>query len=119
MTTSSHLKQVNKMKTAKLSQMVRGWFIGDFSPSLYQTKDFEASVKFFKQGEKEAKHKHAIATEFTVIISGKVCMNGQIFSEGDIIILAPGEIADFSCLEEATTCVIKVPSANNDKIIEE
>lgn len=106
------------MKTANLSQMVRGWFIGNFSPSLHQTKDFEAAVKFFKQGEKEAKHKHAIATEFTVIISGKVCMNGEIFSAGDIIILNPGETAEFSCLEEAATCVIKIPSAGNDKIIE-
>ncbi|GIU68975.1 MAG: hypothetical protein KatS3mg002_0211 [Candidatus Woesearchaeota archaeon] len=33
------------MKTAKLSEMTKGWFIGNFEPSLHKTNDVEVGVK--------------------------------------------------------------------------
>lgn len=104
------------MKTAKLENMVKGWFIGNFEPSLLKTNDVEVAVKTYKKGDYEAKHHHKIATEFTCIIRGKVKMNGIEYGAGDIVVMEPNEATDFECLEDDTTnVVVKFPGANNDK----
>lgn len=104
------------MKTAKLDDMVKGWFIGNFNPSLRKTNDVEVAVKKYKKGDHEGKHYHKIATEYTCIISGRVKMNGTEYGKGDIVVMEPGEATDFECLEDDTTnVVVKIPGANNDK----
>ncbi|MBQ7543340.1 MAG: hypothetical protein IJT02_00160 [Synergistaceae bacterium] len=105
------------MRTAKLSDMVKGWFIGNFSPSMYRTNDCEVAVKNYSAGDREEKHYHKIATEYTVIISGRVRMFGQEFGEGDIIVAEPGDATDFKALTDAVNVVVKIPGANNDKYI--
>lgn len=107
------------MDTFKLSNMIRGWFVGDFEPSLYKTTDVEVAVQHFKAGDKEESHCHKIATEITVIVSGRARMKGNEFSTGDIIKIAPGEYTDFEALEDTITAVIKLPGALNDKYLEE
>ena len=104
------------MKIAKLSDMKKGWFIGNFDPTLFKTNDCEVAVKTYKKGDYEAKHYHKIATEYTCIISGRVKMNGIEYKAGDIIVMEPGEATDFESLEDGTTnVVVKMPGANNDK----
>ena len=104
------------MKTAKLEDMTKGWFIGNFNPSLLKTNDVEVAVKSYKKGDYEGRHYHKIATEFTCIISGRVRMNGTEYASGDIIVMEPGEATDFECLEDGTqNVVVKFPGANNDK----
>lgn len=106
------------MKVEKLSQMYRGWFIGNFEPSLFKTNEVEVAVKTYKKGDYEVKHYHKIATEYTVIISGKVSMNGIEYHAGDIIVIEPNEETDFECLEDGTiNVVVKLPGANNDKFV--
>ena len=62
------------------------------------------------------KHYHKIATEITVIVSGKVKMNGIEYSKGDIVVMEPNEATDFECLENGTqNVVVKLPGANDDK----
>ena len=41
------------MKTAKLEDMVKGWFVGNFEPSLLKTNDVEVAVKSYKKGDYE------------------------------------------------------------------
>ena len=60
------------MKVAKLEDMFKGWFVGNFDPTLLRTNDVEVAVKSYNKGDYEAKHFHKIATELTVIISGRV-----------------------------------------------
>lgn len=104
------------MKIAKLQNMIKGWFIGNFEPSLLKTNDVEVAVKTYKKGDYEAKHYHKVATEFTCIISGRVKMNGIEYEAGDIIVMEPNEVTDFECLVDGTTnVVVKFPGANNDK----
>ena len=103
------------METANIKDMVKGWFIGNFEPSLLKTNDVEVSVKNYNKGESEERHYHNIASEFTVVILGKVSMNGRVFQAGDIIKVAPLESTDFVALEDSTTVVVKLPGANNDK----
>lgn len=106
------------MKIDNLQNMVKGWFIGNFEPSLLKTSDCEVAVKEYKKGDYEGKHFHKIATEFTVIISGRVRINGVEYKAGDIIVMEPNEITDFECLEDGTkNVVVKIPGANNDKYI--
>lgn len=105
------------MRTAKLTDMTRGWFVGNFEPTLVATEAVEVGVKTYTAGDSEARHIHKIATEITVIISGKVRMNDQHFGAGDIIILSPNESTDFEALEETVLTVVKIPGASNDKYL--
>lgn len=103
------------MKTARLDNMEKGWFIGNFDPSLYKTNDVEVAVKCYNAGEREEAHFHKIANEFTVIISGTVEMNGVSYGAGDIVCLESGDIADFVAVTDSVNVVVKIPGANNDK----
>lgn len=105
------------MKHMKLSDMKKGWFIGNFEPSLYKTNDCEVAIKSYKAGDYEKKHYHKVATEFTVITKGKVKMFDRIFAEGDIVVVEPGEATDFTALTDAQNVVVKIPGANDDKYI--
>lgn len=105
------------MRKATLKEMKGGWFIGNFDPSLFKTNACEVAVKQYKKGDKEGKHFHKIATEYTVIIKGKVRMFNEIYSEGDIVVVEPGDATDFEALEDSVNVVVKLPGANNDKYV--
>jgi len=103
------------MKVNKLKDMVRGWFIGNFEPSVHNTNELEVAVKEYKAGEKEEKHYHKIAKEITVVVSGNVLMNGIFYNSGDIITIEPGEITNFEALSDTITTVVKLPCVKGDK----
>lgn len=105
------------MNSAKLSDMVKGWFVGGFKPAAFNTKGCEVGVKAYKAGDSEAAHYHKIATEITLVLSGRVSMRGQTWDEGDIIVLEPGDITAFQAITDATTVVVKVPGALDDKYV--
>lgn len=106
------------MEKYRINEFVRGWFVGGFEPTLYNTTDVEVAVQHFKKGDKEASHCHKIATEITVVVSGKALMKGRILSAGDILRIEPGEYTDFEALEDTVTTVVKLPGALNDKYLE-
>jgi hypothetical protein len=105
------------MQVAKLTDMKKGWFIGNFAPTLYSTEAMEVAVKEYPAGFAEQWHYHKIATEFTVIVSGNVEINGRRFGKGDIIVIPPGEGVDFKAVTPTVTTVVKVPGALNDKYV--
>ncbi len=105
------------MKHFRLDDMVKGWFVGDFSPTALSTKDCEVAVKSYKVGDYESSHHHKIATEITVVISGQIRMVGKTWEAGDVIVLEPGTVTDFEALTDATNVVVKVPGATNDKYL--
>lgn len=105
------------MKTAKLAGMFKGWFVGNFEPTIYRTNDVEIAIKEYATGDYESAHYHKIATEITVIQSGRVKMFNQIFNSGDIVIVEPNDATDFEALEDSVTVVVKIPGANNDKYL--
>lgn len=107
------------MKVAKLDDMIKGWFVGDFEPTLLNTNDVEVAVKKYKKGDSEDKHYHKIATEITVIVSGRVKMNGVVYVQGDIIVIEPNEATNFEALEDTVNTVVKFPGASNDKYLGE
>jgi hypothetical protein len=101
----------------KLEQMMKGWFIGDFEPSLHKTKEVEVGVKHYKAGDKEESHYHKIAVEFTVILFGEVKMSGIFYKQGDIIKINSGTSTDFEAITDVSTVVVKIPGAKNDKYL--
>ncbi len=103
------------MKLFRLEDMIKGWFVGNFKPTILSTVDVEVAVKKYKAGDYENSHYHKIATEITVITEGQVKMNGVTYDSGSIIVIEPNESTDFLALTDVTTTVVKYPGANNDK----
>lgn len=106
------------MERHHLNDMVKGWFVGDFDPTVLRTQAAEVAVKVYQPGDYDAWHYHKIATEVTLILHGRVRMNDSIYQTGDIITIRPNEGTDFQALEPTTTVVVKVPGAQNDKYTE-
>jgi len=98
-----------------LKNFFKGWVIGDFLPTLFNTGDFEVAIKRYNSGDYEESHFHKIATEYTIIVEGVVLMNGVEYKQDDIITINPNESTDFKCLTDVTTVVIKIPSSKGDK----
>lgn len=105
------------MKKYRLENFTRGWVVGDFEPNIIRSKDFEVMVRYYKKGDKEARHVHKIADEITIIVSGRFLMNGEEVVAGDIVHLFPGDPTDFECLEDGANTVIKMPSVMGDKYL--
>jgi quercetin dioxygenase-like cupin family protein len=105
------------MKVSKLNDFFKGWVVGNFEPSLFKTDDFEVAVKSYKKGDYEPKHYHKVATEITIITKGRVVMNFEVYNEGDIIVMEPGEATDFRATNDVTTTVIKFPCVEGDKYL--
>ncbi len=103
------------MKSSNLDAMFKGWFIGDFDPTILKSDKFEVGVKYYDAGEKEERHVHKVATEITVVVEGSVRMCDRIWQKGDIIVIEPGESTAFEALSDAVTTVVKVPSVKDDK----
>jgi len=107
------------MQVSKLDDMVKGWFVGNFEPTLVKTNDVEVAVKSYKKGDAEDTHYHKIATEITVIVSGKVKMNNIVYTQGDIITIEPNESTNFEALENTVCTVVKYPGTSDDKYLGE
>lgn len=105
------------MRKFNSSEMIKGWFVGDFSPTAFLTKDCEVALKEYKAGDYESKHLHKVATEITLIVKGKVLMNEKEYKAGDIIVMEPGEATDFKALTDAINVIVKVPSIKGDKYL--
>jgi hypothetical protein len=103
------------MKIHELADMVGGWFVGDFEPSVLRSSDMEVACKRYGAGDSEAAHVHRVATEITVVLSGEVIMNGQTIHAGSIVVLDPGEPTDFLSVTDSVTVVVKAPSVLGDK----
>ena len=108
------------MKILKLSNFIRGWIVGKFSPSLYD-KSYEIGFKYYQSGDYEKAHKHLLSDEVTIILFGEVEMNGKKYSEGDIVVQEKNEFTDFKCLSERAITAIYRPDGSfpNDKVFME
>jgi len=103
------------MKTFSLEVMKNGWFVGNFLPTCWKTDTFEVACKRYTAGTCETQHVHRIATELTLVVTGSARMNGRECPEGTILLIEPGEIADFCAVTDTVTVVVKVPSLPSDK----
>ena len=99
----------------RLDDMVGGWFVGAFTPTALHSDAAEVAVKHYAAGTVEAAHEHRIATEVTLLLSGRARMCDREVVAGDILVLPPGTVTGFEALEDCTTVVVKTPSVLGDK----
>lgn len=97
--------------------MKRGWFIGNFEPSVYKTKNFEVAYIKHKKGDRWEKHYHKLGIEINLVVRGKVKVNNEIFTKDDIFIVEPNEVVDPLFLDDTEVVVVKTRSDINDKYI--
>lgn len=103
------------MDVHKLQDMIKGWFVGDFTPAVLTSGAFEVAVKYYQAGEREGAHFHKVATELTVVIAGEIAIGGQLLKSGDIVVVYPGEATDFEAVTNCVLTIVKVPSVKADK----
>jgi quercetin dioxygenase-like cupin family protein len=103
------------MKRHKISDFTRGWFIGHFEKSVLRTDQFEVALIQHKKNEHWPAHIHKVATEYNVLIKGKMIICGEEINEGDLFILEPNEVAEPVFLEDCTVLCVKTPSVTGDK----
>lgn len=95
--------------------MKGGWFVGPFTPSVYNTKDVEVCVKYHHKGEFWDNHYHTVH-EINVMVEGLMTINEQLFQKGDIFVVEPYEAAKPEFLTDCVVVVVKIPAKANDKI---
>ena len=44
------------MKISKLENMLKGWFVGDFSPTIVSTQAVEVAIKKYRKDDYEKSH---------------------------------------------------------------
>lgn len=98
-----------------ITNYTRGWYVGDFTPSIHSTPQFEVGLLIHKKGEAWASHFHKKAREINLLIEGKMLMHGIELVAGQLFVLEPWEIADPVFLEDCKVLVIKTPSVKDDK----
>jgi hypothetical protein len=105
------------LKKFSVSDFWGGWLVGDFSPSVIRTSDFEFGVKGFMSGATEPSHYQVVAHELSVVVSGECFIGGVHLGAGDALLIFPGEHADFLAISDCTVAVLKWPSLPLDKIL--
>jgi len=103
------------MKKHHINDFWRGWFIGNFDPSVLKTDQFEVGFLHHPKGEKWPKHYHKIATEYNLLVQGQMIINGQSMTAGDMFVIEPNDIAEPEFLEDCYIVCVKVPSIPGDK----
>jgi len=105
------------MKIHNDKDLIKGWFVGNFEPTMYKTKDFEVAYKKYSENESEEPHYHKVATEITYVTKGTISMNGTNYDVGSIIVIEPNDIVHFKSITDSETIVVKIPSVIGDKYI--
>lgn len=100
-----------------ISDMVRGWFIGNFDPCVYKTSDYEVGYLKHKKGERWPFHYHEQSTEINFLVKGEMRLNNKHIKQGQIFVFKPYQIATPEFLEDCEIVCVKTKSAPGDKVI--
>lgn len=103
------------MKVFNLEEMKDGWFIGNFSPAVLKTEDFEVGIKKIEKDSPSDPHYHKVAIEINLLLSGRIEIDQRIINAGEIFVFDKNEISSAKYLEDCTILVVKTPSVKNDK----
>ena len=103
------------MKVNTIWNMVNGWIVGGFEPSMYNNPHVEVAHQSHSRGRVGESHTHHHSTELTYIVSGRLIASGKMLFAGDMFEYAPYEVSNVRFLEDTDLVVIKWPSVPNDK----
>ena len=97
----------------------KGWFVGNFKPNLYNSKDFEFGYKRIPKGLKPDYHFHKYKTELTILIEGEIILesSNQLIKPITCIKLLPRERNDQYFTKDSLIIIINTPSIQGDKYL--
>lgn len=98
----------------RISDFTRGWFIGNFEPSLLKS-DFEVGLRWNDRDNKEDRHYHKRTTEYVVFAGGMHRLNDRLYSDGEMLVITPYISTDYECLEPGYCLTVKDISDPKDK----
>jgi len=98
-----------------IDDFVRGWFIGDFTPSIYKTNEYELGVLSHSENEKWGFHFHKEADEINFLLEGRMKLNDKIIEKNSLFVIPKNQIACPIFLKDCQIICIKVPSVPTDK----
>ena len=109
------------MDIKHIDEFTNGWFIGDFTPSLFKNPFFEVAHQHHKKGVIGDKHFHKVTTELTYIVKGSMTINNtdtmetQTLKSGHMFTFFANEISSVEFLEDSDLIVVRWPSIPSDK----
>lgn len=103
------------MQTHKLQDFERGWIYGAFEPTLRFSRDTEVGVLNFAAGFTPPDHIHHMASEWNLVLTGLMLVNGEVMADNDIFSFEAGERISVTFLEDTVLLCIKSPSIAGDK----
>lgn len=109
-------KNIN-VKVDNIYNYTRGWFIGNFEPSILKNSGVELGYLSFKKGEQIDYHYHEHCKEINLLVKGKMIVNNKVINEGDIFIFDEMVPTFPIYLEDTSLVVLKNTYSNKDKII--
>jgi len=105
------------IKTDNISRFTRGWYVGNFEPSILKDAGVELGYLHFKKGKQNDFHYHEFCTEINLLVKGKMNVNGKEINEGDIFVFDPMVPVIVVFLEDTNIVVLKNKYSNKDKVI--
>jgi len=103
------------MKFGNMQDFKRGWVVGNFEPSLFNSLVNDIGVLRIEKGVVSDGHYHKEHTEYNIIITGSVMVGNRILTNDDIFIYERLDESLVEFLEDTILLVIKNPSTKNDK----
>ena len=103
------------MMLSNVKNYKNGWFVGDFDPAVFKTKNCEVGIHEYKKGFIGKDHFHLLSKEYNFIISGKLIANGTELNKGDIFIFSESEISSTEFLEDTLLLIVRDSSNKKDK----
>lgn len=112
------------MNKYRLSKFTRGWFIGNFLPSVLQLKECEVGYLHHQQGEAWPMHYQKVATEINYLVKGSITFqfldgHEDTVNAGDVFVFPPGKAYAAKPIfhTDCEVVCIKSPSIPDDKVV--
>lgn len=110
-------KDIEEVYEIDLKTFTRGWFLGDFFPSIFRTPKIEMGLLRHSKGEIWPYHYHRKATEYNILVKGSMNVNSIRIQEMDVFVFPPNMISCPQFLDDCLVFCIKIPSCPSDKYI--
>ncbi len=102
------------MRMMKIGDMKKGYFVGNFEPSIVKNDCVEISIKGAGRYTLDAAYYRKKDTTLIVILSGKMDIDGEKYGKGDALVFEPGELINLFALTNLGMLVIHFPGTKKD-----
>ena len=109
------LQKKDPIRVSQMTDMKRGWFLGNFLPAAYSSKDVEVGILEHKKGEEWSAHVHKRGDEINVLISGYMRINNLDLVTGQVFVIPKGHLTKAVFYEDCKIVCVKLPSDTKDK----